>query len=135
MSATGAQTTEPGHHNGEFLNDVRVSRVDEGVGVVEEDELSRAARRTPTGTSGSPPQCRRRDSQNCGDRAPRGCPRDLLLGAPWIRFVSEEVYQEVSPREPGGATLQVSQNLKCQEMTFSRKLPSRDDTCDEVPKL
>ena len=39
---TGAQATEPGHHNGEFVNDVRVSPIDEGVGVVEEDELSRA---------------------------------------------------------------------------------------------
>ena len=31
----GAQTTEPGHHNVEFVNDVRVSPIDEGVGVVE----------------------------------------------------------------------------------------------------
>ena len=44
---TGAQTTEPGHHNGEFVNDVQVSPIDEGAGVVEEDELSRAARRPP----------------------------------------------------------------------------------------
>ena len=49
-------------------NDVRVSPIDEGVGVADVDELSRAARR------------RRRDGQNCGDRAPRGCPADLLLG-------------------------------------------------------
>ena len=51
---TGAQTTEPEHHNGEFVNDFRVSPIDEGVGVVEEDELSRAARRPRTGASGSP---------------------------------------------------------------------------------
>ena len=41
---TGAKTTEPGHHNGEFVKDVRVSPIDGGVGFVEEDELSRAAR-------------------------------------------------------------------------------------------
>ena len=71
---TGAQTTEPGHHNSESVNDVRVLPVDEGVGVVEEDELSRAARRPRTEASGSPPRStrsRRRDSQNCGHRAPR----------------------------------------------------------------
>ena len=55
----GAQTTEPGHNNGEFVNDVRVSPIDEGVGVVEEDELSRAARRPRTGASVSPPRSRR----------------------------------------------------------------------------
>ena len=85
---TGAQTTEPGHHNGEFVNDVRVSPTDEGVSVLEEDELSRAARRPQTGANGSP---------NCGHRAPRGYPANLLQGAPWVHFVSEEVHQEVSP--------------------------------------
>ena len=45
---TGAQTTELGHHNGEFVKDVRVSPIDEGVGVVEEDDLSRAARQPVT---------------------------------------------------------------------------------------
>ena len=58
---TGAQTTEPGHHNGEFVNDVQVSPIDEGVGVVEEDELSRAARRPRTGASGSLPRSRQQD--------------------------------------------------------------------------
>ena len=92
------------HHNGEFVNDVRVSPIDEVV--VEEDELSRAARRPRTGASGSPPRSRRttrsrrRDSQNCGHRVPRGWV-DLLLGAPWVGFVEEEVYQEASPRELG----------------------------------
>ena len=99
---TGAQTTEPEHHSG--VNDVRASPIDEGVGVVEEDELSRATRRPRTGASGSPPRSRRttrsrrRDGQNCGHRAPRGWV-DLLPGAPWVHFV-EEVYQKVSVREP-----------------------------------
>ena len=41
------------------MNDVRVSPIDEGAGVVEEDELSRAARRPRTGANGSPPRSRR----------------------------------------------------------------------------
>ena len=139
---TGAQTTELRHHNGEFVNDVRVSPIDEGVGVVEEDELSCAARR-PRTASGSPPRSRRttrsrrRDSQNCRHRAPRRCPADLLLGAPWVRFVSEEVYQEVSPREPGENDSACVPKLKGQEITIFKKKPSpsRDDTSDEVPKL
>ena len=123
---TGAQTTEPGHHNGEFVIDVRVSLVDEGVGVVEEDELSRAARRpwTPSGSllwSRRTTRSGRRDGQNCGHRAPRGCPADLLLGAPWVHFVSEEVYQEVSPREPGENDSARVPNFKCQEITICRK--------------
>ena len=122
---TGAQTTEPGHHNGEFVNDVRVSPIDEGVDVVEEDELSRAARRPRTGVSASPPRSRltsrsrRRDGQNSGHRAPRGCPADLLLGAPWVHFVSEE-YQEVSLREPGENDSARAPNFKCREITICR---------------
>ena len=61
---TGAQTTEPGHHNGEFVNDVRVSPVGEGAGVIEEDELSPAARRPRTGASGSPPRSRRNNTKS-----------------------------------------------------------------------
>ena len=51
---TGAHTTEPGHLYGEFVNDVRVSPIDEGVGDVEEDELCRAVRRVRTGSPRKP---------------------------------------------------------------------------------
>ena len=44
---TGAQTTEPKHHNSESVNDVRVSPIGGGVGVVEEDELSTCGTTTP----------------------------------------------------------------------------------------
>ena len=103
---TRAQTTRSGRHNDKLANDVRVSPTEEGLGVVDEDELPRAARRLRSRADGSPPQSRgttrsrRRDSRNC--RAPRGCSADLLRGAPWVRFVTAEVYQEGSPREPGG---------------------------------
>ena len=118
---TGAQTTEPEHHNGEFVNDAPVSPFDEGVGVV---ELSRAARR-PRTASGSPPRSRRttrsrcRDSRKCGHRAPCGCRADLLLRG-WVHFVSEEVYQEVSPCEPGENDSARVPKFECQEMTICR---------------
>ena len=138
---TGAQTTEPGQHSGEFVNDVRVSPIDEGVGVVEENELSRAARR-PWTASGSPPrsrrttQSRRRDGQNCGHLAPCGCLADLLLGAPWVHFVSEEVYQEVSPREPGENDSARVPKFQVPGDNDLQNHPSfRDDPSDEVPKL
>ena len=38
----------------------------------------------------------------------------------WVHFVSE-LYQEVSPCEPGRTTLHVSQIFKCQEVTICRK--------------
>ena len=88
--------TEPGLHNGELVNDFRVSPTDEDVGVVEEDELSRAARRPRTGANGSPQSPRRtagnwrRWSQNCGGRASnahcaeRGCSADSL----WVHLGS-----------------------------------------------
>ena len=104
---TGAQTTEPGRHNGEFVNDVRVSPIDEG----------RRRRRGRTVT--------------CGTTTPGLEPADLLRGHAeqhevgvvtvetavtlhhvgarrtsfWVYLGSiscrEEVCQEVSPREPG----------------------------------
>ena len=128
---TDAQTTEPGHHNGEFVKDVRVSPIDEGVGVVEKDELSRAARRPRTGASGSPPRSRRttrsrrRDSRNCGHRAPRGCPADFLLRVPWVHFVSEEkcVKKKCQLREPGETDSARAPKFKCQEITIFRKPP------------
>ena len=80
-------------------------------GVVDEGRTVTCGTTTPgTGANGSPPRSRpnntkvgRRDQSKlrspCTDRV--GCPADLLLGAPWVHFVSEKVYQEVSPREPG----------------------------------
>ena len=82
---TGAQTTEPGHHNGEFVNDVRVSPIDEGVGVVEEDELSRAVPRPWTGANGSPPVV---------DVTVKTTLTVHHVGArraPWVHFVSKGV--------------------------------------------
>ena len=52
-----------------------------------------------------------------GHSVPRGCPADLLLGAPWVHFVSEEVDQEVSLREPGEPL------CMCQEVTICRTKP------------
>ena len=87
--ATGAQTTEPVHHNGKFMNDVRVSPIDEGVSVVEEDETVTCGTTTPDWSqrifllprSRRTTRSRRRDSRNCGHSVPRGSPADLLLGA------------------------------------------------------
>ena len=110
----GRTDDRPGHHNAEFVNDVHVSPIDEGVGVVEEDELSRAARRPRTGASGSPPRSRRTtrsrrcDSQNCGHRAPRACPADLLpLGS---LSCQKKCIKKCHRVNPGRTTLHVSQN-------------------------
>ena len=48
--------------------------------------------------------------------------------------MSEEVHQEVSPREPGENNSAYVPKFKYQEITICRKPPpSRDDTSDEVP--
>ena len=100
---TGAQTTEPKHRNGESVNDVRVSSKKTNCHVRHDDPgpepaglLRRHAEQHEVGVV---------TVETDGHRAPRGCPADLLLRVPWIHFVSEEVYQEVSPREPGGERL------------------------------
>ena len=108
---TGTHTTEPGHHKGESVHDVRASPIDEGGDDAEEDDPCRTARRPGTGANGSPPRTsrttrsRRCGGQNCGHRAPRGYPRDLFLRVPWTHFVSEKEHQEVSPREQGACLL------------------------------
>ena len=137
---TGAQTTEPEHHNGEFVKDVHISPSDEGVGVVEEDELSRAAPRPQT-ASGSPPRSRRttrsrrRDGQNCGHRAPRvGARRTSFWEHLGSISCQKKCIKKCHRVNPGRTTL-VSQNFKGQEMTICRKPPSHDDTSDEVTKL
>ena len=65
-----------------FVNDVRVSP--EGAGVVEEDELPRAARRPRTGASGPPPRSRRttpsRRREACTTWVPGGPPSWGTLG-------------------------------------------------------
>ena len=104
---TGAQTTELGHHNGEFVKDVRVSPVDEGVGFVKEDELSRAARRPRTGASGSLPRSRRTarsrrlDGQNCRHRAPRVGARRTSFWGHLGSISCQKCVKKCPPREPG----------------------------------
>ena len=139
---TGAQTTEPGHHNGEFVKDVRVSPVGGGVGVVEEDELSRAARRPRTGASGSLPRSRRTtrsrglDGQNCGRRAPRvGARRACFWGYLGSISCQKKCVKKCHCVNRERSTLHVPQNSSGRRQRSAEKPPSRDDTSDEVPKL
>ena len=101
------------HHNGEFVKDVRVLPIDEGVGVVEEDELSRAARRPWTGASGPPPRSRRTtrsrrlDRQNCGHRAQRTSFWEHL----WSISCLKKCIKKCHRVNPERSALHVPQNL------------------------
>ena len=125
---TGAHTTEQGHHNGESVHDVRASPTDEGGDDAEEDDPCRAARRPGTGANGSPPWSSRTTRslrQNCGHRAPRGYPTDLLLRVRWVHFVpAKKRIKKCHRVNPGPG-----------ENEPQKPPPSHDDTSDEVPKL
>ena len=137
---TGAQTTEPGHHNGEFVNDVRVSPIDEG----------RRRRRGRTVT--------------CGTTTPGLEPADLLrghaeqhevgvvvktavtvhhVGARRTSFwgtlgpfrVGKKCVKKCHRVNPGRTTLHVSQIQVPRDNDLQNLSSPRDDTSDEVPKL
>ena len=137
---TGAQTTEPGHHNGEFVKDVRVSPIDEGVGVVEEDELSRAARRVRTGASGHAEQ------HEVGVVTLKTAVTVHHVGARrtsfWEQLGSISCQKKcikrchrVSPEENDSACVPKFRVPGDDDLQNPPPPPSHDDTSDEVPKL
>ena len=123
------------HHNGESVNDVRVSPIDEGVDDAEDDPC-RTARRPRTGANGSPPRSSRTT------RSPRrgvtehhegthGPPSESTDGP--LSCQKKSIKNRVNPGRTTAACLPKFQH---QGKTNRRNHPpSRDGTSDEVPKL